>query len=195
MSGIYFREDLFTTNKNRVMEICHLLLKNNVNLPWACETRAQEACDVEMVEIMARAGCRGFHIGAESGSQRILDIYNKEATVEDTITACALAKRNNIKVAMSIIVGHSESNFRDRLDTWRMVRQCNPEFLQSSVYDGSHTTGKNESFYPTYPAREVIKIESSNSTWKGQIDRLSRKLAFDAEKNMESSKNILVKLS
>jgi len=175
IEGIYFREDLFTTNKNRVMEICHLLIKNNVNLPWACETRAEEACDSEMVELMARAGCQGFYIGAESGSQRILDIYNKEATVEDTITACTLAKRNNIKVTMSIIVGHSESNFRDRLDTWRMVRQCDPEFLQSSVYDGAHTTGKNESFYPTYPAREAIKIESSNGTWKGQNDRLSQK--------------------
>jgi len=175
IKGIYFREDLFTTNKNRVMEICQLMIKHNVNLSWACETRAEEACDAEMVELMGRAGCRGFYIGAESGSQRILDLYNKEATVEDTLTACELAKQNNIKIAMSIIVGHSESNFRDRVDTWRMVRQCDPEFLQVSVYDGIHTAKNNENIYPTYPAREVIKIESSNGTWKGQKDRLSRK--------------------
>ncbi len=179
--GIYFREDLFTTNKNRAMEISRLLLKNNVNLPWACETRAQEACDVEMVELMARAGCRGFYIGAESGSQRMLDLYNKEATVEDTVTACKLAKRNNIKVAMSIIVGHSESNFRDRIATWRMVRQCDPDFLQSSVYDGVHTTNHNNSPYPTYPKRDVINIKSPNGTWKGQKDRLSHNISLDID--------------
>lgn len=172
IGGIYFREDLFTTNTNRVMEICQLLLKHNVNLPWACETRAREACNSEMVEIMARSGCQGFYIGAESGSQRMLDIYNKEATVEDTITACALAKHNNIKVAMSIIVGHSESKLRDRLDTWKMVRKCNPEILQTSVYDGAHTATNIKSQYPVYPARKIINVDCSNGTWKGQDNRL-----------------------
>lgn len=187
IAGIYFREDLFTTNKNRVMEICHLLLKNNVNLPWACETRAEEACDVEMVEMMARAGCRGFYIGAESGSQRMLDIYHKEATVENTITACSLTKQHNIKVAMSIIVGHAESKFRDRLDTWKMVRQCNPEFLQSSVYDGIHTTRNYESQYPTYPARKVINLETMNGTWSGQHDRLSHNQYHHINVNQQAS--------
>ncbi len=188
IKGIYFREDLFTTNKNRVMEICRLMLRYNLKLPWACETRAEEACDSEMVEMMALAGCRGFYIGAESGSQRILDLYNKEATVKDTITACALAKQNNIKIAMSIIVGHSESNFRDRVDTWRMVRQCKPEFLQTSVYDGAHTSENKKSHYLSYPVREVIKIESSNGIWKGQEDRLSRKISCNkqAEQNKGS---------
>jgi len=176
IAGIYFREDLFTTNKKRVMEVCELMLQHKINLPWACETRAQEACDTDMVELMARAGCRGFYIGAESGSQRMLDLYNKEATVEDTITACAVAKRNNIKIAMSIIVADPASKLRDRIDTWKMVRQCNPEILQSSVYDGAHTAEGNKSQYPTYPAREVINVESSNGTWKGQNDRLSRDL-------------------
>lgn len=172
IAGIYFREDLFTTNKNRVKEVCQLLLKHNVNLPWACETRAQEACDAGMVELMARAGCKGFFIGAESGSQRMLDLYNKDATVEDTLTACAISKRYKIKVAMSIIVGDPASTFRDRYETWKMVRQCKPEILQSSVFDGIHTTGNDGTRYPTYPARETINAEHPNGVWKGQKDRV-----------------------
>ena len=37
--GIYFREDNFVCNKNRVSHFCELLLKKNINLSWACETR------------------------------------------------------------------------------------------------------------------------------------------------------------
>lgn len=102
----------------------------------------------------------------------MLDIYNKEASVEDTVTACTIAKEFNIKVAMSIIVADPASNFYDRYATWKMVRQCKPEILQSSVFDGIHTSDNNHSQYPQYSKREVINAESHNGTWKGQKDRL-----------------------
>lgn len=172
VKGIYFREDLFTSNKKRVMEFCKLMLERDVDLPWACETRAQEACDVEMVELMAESGCRGFYIGAESGSQRMLDLYNKEATVENTIDACSIAKRNGIKVAMSVIVADPESTFRDQFETWKMVRQCAPEILYCSVFDGEHTAERKMNNYPNRSSRNVIKADYANGTWKGQNDRI-----------------------
>ena len=172
IGGIYFREDLFTANRKRVMDFCRLMRERDVNVPWACETRAQEACDAEMVVDMARSGCRGFYIGAESGSQRMLDLYNKEATVEHTIRACSIAKQNGIKVAMTIIVGDPSATFRDRFETWKMVRRCNPEVLYCSVYDGEHTTeGKNYQ-YPVRASRVAMRAEYSNGTWKGQRDRV-----------------------
>jgi radical SAM superfamily enzyme YgiQ (UPF0313 family) len=172
IGGIYFREDLFTSNKKRVMEICRLMREHEVNLPWACETRAQEACDAEMVAEMAKSGCRGFYIGAESGSQRMLDLYNKEATVFQTIEACSIAKRNGIKVAMSIIVADPASNFRDRFETWKMVRKCAPEILYCSVYDGDHTANRKISNYQSHSSRTMIKADYLNGTWKGQRDRI-----------------------
>jgi radical SAM superfamily enzyme YgiQ (UPF0313 family) len=172
IGGVYFREDLFTSNKKRVAEICGLMRKHKVSLPWACETRAQEACDEEMVAEMAECGCRGFYIGAESGSQRMLDIYNKEATVLQTVKACSIAKKNGIKVAMSIIVADPASNFRDRFETWKMVRKCAPEILYCSVYDGEHTAERKVNNYPSRSSRVVIKADYSNGTWKGQRDRI-----------------------
>jgi radical SAM superfamily enzyme YgiQ (UPF0313 family) len=172
IGGVYFREDLFTTSRKRVMEFCRLMREHEVNLPWACETRAQEACDSEMVVEMAGSGCRGFYIGAESGSQRMLDLYNKEATVEHTIRACSIAKSNGIKVAMTVIVGDPAATFRDRFETWKMVRNCNPEILYCSVYDGEHTTEGSVHQYPVRSSRVVVRAEYSNGTWKGQSDRI-----------------------
>ena len=172
IGGIYFREDLFTANRKRVMDFCRLMREQEVDVLWACETRAQEACDAEMVVEMARSGCRGFYIGAESGSQRMLDLYNKEATVEHTIRACSIAKQNGIRVAMTIIVGDPAATFRDRFETWKMVRRCNPEVLYCSVYDGEHTTeGKNYQ-YPVRSSRVAMRAEYFNGTWKGQRDRV-----------------------
>lgn len=173
VGGVYFREDLFTTNKDRVMKICELLSQRDLRLPWACETRAEQACDVDMVNAMAKSGCKGFYIGAESGSQRMLDIYNKEATVEHTIRACEIAKKNHIKVAMSVIVGDDEARMSDRIDTWKMVRKTQPEILQCSVYDGVHTSEGHNSRFPAYPDREVVRTDYGLGTWKGQKDRIN----------------------
>ncbi len=172
IGGVYFREDLFTTKKARVMEICRLMRKYKIDLPWACETRAEEACDSNMVSEMAASGCRGFYIGAESGSQRMLDFYNKEATVEHTVQACAIAKRNGIKVALSIIVGDPACNFSDRYATWQMVRRCAPELLYCSVYDGKHTSEGSKDQFPIRASRAVIKADYPNGTWSGQRDRI-----------------------
>jgi radical SAM superfamily enzyme YgiQ (UPF0313 family) len=171
-AGIYFREDFFATDAQRVVEICELLLKRGVSIVWACETRVDVAGDAALVALMARAGCRGFYIGAESGSGRMLEKYNKEATSDQTRRACQLARQNGINVAMSIIVADPEETIADRLATWRMVRECKPKVLQLSAFNGDHT-GLAPEPYPTYAPRTVISPDLPNSTWGGQQDRRS----------------------
>jgi radical SAM superfamily enzyme YgiQ (UPF0313 family) len=169
-AGIYFREDLFAARPQRVAEICNLLLERNLDIVWACETRVDAVCDVELVALMARAGCRGFYIGAESGSDRMLKKYNKEATVEQTVRACQLARQKRINVAMSIIVADPEETLADRVATWRMVRECRPAVLQLSAFNGDHTGLAPEPF-PIYDPRPVVAPNLPNSTWSGQQDR------------------------
>lgn len=173
IDGIYFREDLFTANKNRVYEFCKLVKKHALDLRWAVETRASDACDTELVAAMADAGCRGFYIGAESGSQRMLDKYVKEASVEQTVKAIAVAKNFGIKTAVSIIVGNPEETFSDRYASYKMIRQCKPEILQTSVFNGAHTGLGTLSFkrYST-SERQLIRANSANSSWSGQKDRM-----------------------
>lgn len=175
IDGIYFREDLFTADKKRVYEFCELVRKNALEVRWAIETRASDACDSELVAAMAGAGCRGFYIGAESGSQRMLDKYVKEATVEQTVQAVATAKRFGIKTAMSLIVGNPEETFADRYASYKIARRCKPEILQTSVFNGAHT-GLNALGFKRYAVdeRQVIRVDQANGSWSGQKDRKMR---------------------
>ena len=88
INGVYFREDLFTADKKRVLEFCELMKRRKRKINWAVETRASDARDATLVEAMADAGCRGFYIGAESGSQRMLDIYAKDSLVDTQYGFC-----------------------------------------------------------------------------------------------------------
>jgi len=175
IDGIYFREDLFTADKSRVYEFCELVSKHALEIRWAIETRASDACDSELVAAMASAGCRGFYIGAESGSQRMLDKYVKESTVEETVQALSVAKRFGIKTAISLIVGNPEETFSDRYASYRMAKRCKPEILQTSVFNGAHT-GLDAVGFERHGVdeRKVIRVDHANSSWSGQKDRRMR---------------------
>lgn len=168
--GIYFREDYFVTQRDRVAELCELILRKNLQFAWACETRVDIGADPELVALMARAGCKGFYIGAESGSDRMLEKYNKEATAADIYQCCTLARKHDINVAMSIIVADPDERAADRWATWRMVRDCRPALLQLSAFNGDHT-GLSEQSLATYAPRQVIQPDLPNSTDSGQVDR------------------------
>ncbi len=171
MAGVYFREDIFTANKARVREICELILKRNIDIVWACETRVDAGSEEDFVELMARSGCRGIYVGAESGSQKMLDHYHKQITVDQIVETCKNAKKHGIVVAMSLIVDHPLENWRDKFGTWKLIKITKPEIVWKNPYRddvGRHGTVE----YPVYEERELIDVTFGGGTWAGQTDRL-----------------------
>lgn len=171
IAGVYFREDIFTADKKRVRKICELLIERNLDIVWSCETRVDAGSDGDLIELMAKSGCQGIYIGAESGSQRMLDLFNKEIQVEQIIDTCQQAKKNGITVAMSLIVDHPDETWRDRWNTRSMLRKTKPEMVWKNRYRDEFTR-HGEITSPTYPARESIDFNFETGTWSGQTDRL-----------------------
>lgn len=171
MAGVYFREDIFTANKKRVHEICELLIEADLGIVWACETRVDAGSDPTLIEKMAKSGCKGIYVGAESGSQRMLDHYHKQITVDQIVQTCKLAKKHDIVVAMSLIVDHPKETWKDKFDTWKLVKVTKPEIVWRNPYrDDVGRHGVVE--FTEYPAREVIDLTFDGGTWQGQHHRL-----------------------
>ena len=79
LGGIRFFDDVFTMQKDRVIEICREILRRKLNFVWECEARAN-TIDQELVGEMRRAGCEFIDLGIESGSDRILRNIHKNIT-------------------------------------------------------------------------------------------------------------------
>ncbi len=134
--GIYFREDNFTLNRRRVVEFCEKLIKKNVNIHWACETRVSTLCNEELIKLMSAAGCRAVYLGVESGSQRILDILNKRITVEQIERAIRLCKKYNIRTYCSLITGAPGETYEDYLLTKQLIDKLKPYTYGFNVFVG-----------------------------------------------------------
>ena len=134
--GIYFREDNFTLNKNRVIKFCELLLMKNLKIDWFCETRVDHLDDIGYQKLMKDAGCKVFYIGVESGSPRMLEFYKKGETREQFIKAFEIAKKVGIRTYASFIIGFPTETEEDRLLTDDLIDKIKPDFIGRNIFVG-----------------------------------------------------------
>jgi anaerobic magnesium-protoporphyrin IX monomethyl ester cyclase len=68
--------DLFTVNREQVMDLCERMIREKVNVKWTCNSRV-DYVDEEMLMLMGKAGCWMISWGIESGNEQILHNAHK----------------------------------------------------------------------------------------------------------------------
>ncbi len=100
----FFEDDTFTVNKERAILICEEILRRGLKITFSVNGRVDNA-DLEMFQMMKKAGCREILVGFESGVQEILDRVNKHITVEQSYKFMELAKRAGLQVHGCFVIG------------------------------------------------------------------------------------------
>jgi len=127
--GAYFREDNFCCSKSRLLAFCAEIKHRRLDMAWACEMRADIGADSGIVEMMADAGCEGIYIGFESGSQKMLNVFNKKITVAQSLAAGRNAHKFGIGVAASFIIDHPQETKQDRAATETLIKSLQPQIV------------------------------------------------------------------
>ena len=73
---LQIKDDTFTANKRRALEICNGIIERGLRFSWSCDTRVDVLTD-ELLGAMRRAGCQRLSLGVESGSPGVLAKINK----------------------------------------------------------------------------------------------------------------------
>jgi anaerobic magnesium-protoporphyrin IX monomethyl ester cyclase len=106
---IFFYDDNFAANKMRTRELLEQMIKYRLSPWWIAQARTDIAKDEELVELMAKAGCRRLCICFESMNPEVLNKYNKKQTPEDTTNCIKVVHKYGIKVhGMFISEGYSD---------------------------------------------------------------------------------------
>jgi len=102
---INFIDEYFFANKKRILEFCQRIHNRKMKFMWSCMIRVDLA-DSDMFSTMKAAGCYAVQIGAEHGSQKMLDAMNKKSTVEDNIRCMKLIRESKMYFGTGIILGY-----------------------------------------------------------------------------------------
>ena len=138
---LYFsvRDDTFTADKGRVLEICRLLRAEKVPVVWNCQSRVN-AVDEEMLLAMKRAGCECIQFGVESGSPRVLKALGKRITPEEVRRAAAAARRAGINCSIYLItgaVGESDADLKSSIELIESIRPHDGQVSPLAYYPGT----------------------------------------------------------
>jgi len=139
VKSLYFFDETFTVSKQRVRELCELLIKEKIKIDWACNGRV-DTLDEKIIKIMKRAGCWNIMFGIECGSEETLLDMQKGTTLERAMKAVAACKTNGINVSASFVIGLPEESRETVEKTIAIAKKINPyraQFVIATPYPGT----------------------------------------------------------
>jgi radical SAM superfamily enzyme YgiQ (UPF0313 family) len=136
---VMIKDDTFTTNRKRVIELCRGIRARGLRFVWSCDTRVDLLSD-ELVREMRLAGCERMSLGVESGSPAILEQIDKRITVDEILASVAVAKKYGIKLRFYMMLGNRGETAGTFRETLAFLERARPhEFIFSclSIYPGT----------------------------------------------------------
>jgi radical SAM superfamily enzyme YgiQ (UPF0313 family) len=130
---LWITDDIFGLKPGWVPEFADRMESAGLRIPFKIQSRVDLLLQEQSVSALARAGCEEVWVGAESGSQRILDAMDKGTTVEQIRAATELLKRHGIRPAFFLQFGYPGETLDDIRATLRMVDELHPFDIGISV--------------------------------------------------------------
>jgi radical SAM superfamily enzyme YgiQ (UPF0313 family) len=126
-------DDIFGLKPGWINEFSQLVQERNLKFNYKIQSRADLLQDESLVAALARSGAETVWIGAESGSQKILDAMDKGITLNQIEKARALLKQHKIKSAFFLQFGYLGETHEDIASTIQMVLKLMPDEIGISV--------------------------------------------------------------
>jgi radical SAM superfamily enzyme YgiQ (UPF0313 family) len=129
INNIVMWADTFTLNREFVVKICKLLIREKTGVRWMCNSRV-DTVDPEMLKLMKESGCIGVSYGVESGNQKILDNIKKRVTLEQIENAIKWAQEAGMEAMAHVIFGLPGETKETIKETVNFLIRTSPDYVQ-----------------------------------------------------------------
>ncbi|MER3457930.1 MAG: radical SAM protein [Chloroflexota bacterium] len=129
---IWFADDILGLKPGWIERFAELVHAHDAVIPFKCLMRV-DLIKESTVAALKKAGCQIVWVGAESGSQRVLDAMEKGTKVEEIYEATRRLHQAGIQVGFFLQFGYPGETREDIEMTLQMVRDCQPDDIGISV--------------------------------------------------------------
>jgi radical SAM superfamily enzyme YgiQ (UPF0313 family) len=149
--AIWFVDDVFTISHKWLTEFVAEVKSKNAAIPYEIITRADRLSE-EVLDQLKESGCFRIWIGAESGSQKIIDAMDRRVDVEKVREMIILAKKKGIEAGTFIMLGYPGETKEDIRETIRHLQVSQPDYYTITL---------------AYPIKGTPLYEEVSSTLSG----------------------------
>ncbi len=158
---IWFVDDVFTVNYRWLEQFRDELKARDVKISYECITRADKMNE-RVVNLLQESGCFRVWIGAESGSQKVIDLMDRRVSVHKVREMIRLSRKKGIQAGTFIMLGYPGETEEDIEETIHHLKTSNPDQFTITV---------------AYPIRgtelfqEVEGLQVADLPWETSTDR------------------------
>lgn len=129
---LWFADDIFALRSGWAQEFADAVHREDAVLPFKIQSRV-DLMTRRTVRALSSAGCAEVWMGAESGSQRILDAMEKDTRVEQIVAARENLRQYGIRACYFLQFGYPDEQWEDIQKTIELVRRTRPDDIGVSV--------------------------------------------------------------
>ncbi len=130
-----FHDDCLTEDREWVVAFCEAYMAAGFTQPVFCQSRADIiVTNEDMVALMARAGLRGYFVGFESGSDRVLRFIRKGTKRWQNLAAARICRKYGISIWANYMLGLPTETKEEVLETISMLKEMDPDYYSPAFY-------------------------------------------------------------
>lgn len=133
---LWIVDDNYFANKKRAINISRQIIRNKLGIEWTAvgvDIPTISQLSIDELKILKQSGCNNLFFGVESGSQRILDLINKNITVNQIITLNQRLKKIQIKPKYFFIYGFPTETTNEVKETVNLIFTLLKENSSASI--------------------------------------------------------------
>lgn len=151
---IWFVDDVFTINHKWLREFADEVNKLDAKIPYEVISRA-DRMNEEVIQLLKESGCIRVWIGAESGSQKIIDAMDRRVNVKEVREIIRLTRSYGMEACTFIMLGYPGERKEDIRETIHHLKESNPNLFTITI---------------AYPIKGTPLYEETESRFYGQLD-------------------------
>jgi anaerobic magnesium-protoporphyrin IX monomethyl ester cyclase len=130
---IAFADDILGLKPGWLQQFANLIEQEGAAIPFKCLSRVDLLLRPGEIDALRKASCQTVWVGAESGSQKILDAMEKGTRVEQIRETSRRLHQAGLRVGFFLQFGYPGETREDIRKTFQLVRECIPDDIGMSV--------------------------------------------------------------
>lgn len=157
LQAIDFTDLTAMTKRSWILALCDALDRRGISvaMQMPAGTRS-EAFDEEVLDRLYDVGCRDLRFAPESGSPRMVDVYDKKVDLEHLLGCIRQGAARGHSITAFFMVGHPEERWRDLAATWWYLTRASIAGLDLPIMGTYHPYPGSADFQAAYERGELV---------------------------------------